>query len=205
MEQPEAPQDGTAGGRGWDRRRTIGAIVGGVVVAGILALLVVGLLNRDLGTSIQSALDEGERPAAPAFALPVLREGDGLGPVGSEVSLEALRGRTVVLNFWASWCAPCEDETPVLNRIAERYRAQGRDVVVVGVDVQDLRENALEFARRTGVAYPLLRDGTDAVMRAYEVPRLPESFVIDPSGRIALHVIGQVVDPAQITTAIDEL
>ncbi len=204
MEEPDAPQ-GPADRQGWDRRRTIAAIVGGVVVAGILTLLIVGLLNRDLGTSIQSALDEGERPDAPGFSLPVLRAGDDLGPEGAEVSLDSLRGRTVVLNFWASWCTPCKDETPILNGIAERYRKQGRDVVVVGVDVQDLRENALEFARSTGVAYPLLRDGTDTAMRAFEVPRLPESFVIDPSGRIALHVIGQVVDPAQITTAIDQL
>ena len=204
MEEPDAPRD-PAGRRGWDRRRTIGAVVGGVVVAGVLALLIVGLVNRDLGTSIQNALDEGKRPDAPGFSLPVLREGDGLGPPGTEVTMDSLRGRIVVLNFWASWCGPCEDETPVLNRVAERYRAAGRDVVVVGIDVQDLRENALDFARRTGVTYPLLRDGTDGSMRAFEVPALPETFVIDPTGRIALHVIGQVVDPAQITTAVDQL
>jgi thiol-disulfide isomerase/thioredoxin len=204
MEEPGAPQD-PAGPRGWDRRRTIAAIVGGVVVAGVLTLLIVGLLNRDLGTSIQSALDEGKRPDAPGFSLPVLRPADDLGPAGTEVSLDSLRGRTVVLNFWASWCAPCEAETPILNAVAARYRSQGRDVVVVGVDVQDLRENALDFARRTGVSYPLLRDGTDNAMRDFEVPALPESFVVDPSGRIALHVIGQVVDPEQITTAVDQL
>jgi cytochrome c biogenesis protein CcmG, thiol:disulfide interchange protein DsbE len=204
MEEPEGPRE-PAARQGWDRRRTIAAIVGGVVVAGVLALLIVGLLNRDLGTSIQSALDEGKRPDAPGFSLPVLRPADDLGPAGTEVSLDSLRGRTVVLNFWASWCAPCEDETPILNTVAERYRNEGRNVIVVGVDVQDLRENALDFARRTRVAYPLLRDGTDDAMRDYEVPRLPESFVIDPSGRIALHVIGQVTDPAQITTAVDQL
>lgn len=204
MEEPEAPQH-PAGGRRWDRRRTVGAIVGGVVVAGILTLLIVGLLNRDLGTSIQSALDQGKRPDAPSFSLPVLRPGDDLGPAGTEVSLDSLRGRIVVLNFWASWCPPCKDETPILNAVAERYRKQGRNVVVVGVDVQDLREKALEFAGSTGVAYPLLRDGTDDAMRAFQVPRLPESFVIDPTGRIALHVIGQVTDAAQITTAVDEL
>jgi thiol-disulfide isomerase/thioredoxin len=204
MEEPEAPLD-PAGGRRWDRRRTVAAIVGGVVVAGIVTLLIVGLLNRDLGTSIQSALDQGKRPDAPSFSLPVLRAGDDLGPPGTEVSLDSLRGRTVVLNFWASWCPPCKDETPILNSVAEHYRRQGRNVVVVGVDVQDLREKALEFASSTGVAYPLLRDGTDDAMRAFQVPRLPESFVIDPTGRIALHVIGQVTDPAQITTAVDEL
>ena len=204
MEEPEAPQD-PAGRRRWDRRRTIGAVVGGVIVAGVVALLIVGLLNRDLGTSIQTALDEGKRPDAPNFSLPVLRGGDDLGPPGTKVSLDSLRGRTVVVNFWASWCPPCKDETPILNAVAERYRRQGRNVVVLGVDVQDLREKALDFARTTGVAYPLLRDGTDGAMRAFQVPRLPESFVVDPSGRIALHVIGQVVDPAQITTAVDQL
>ena len=204
MEQPEAPQD-PAGGRGWDRRRTIGAVVGGVIVAGISPC---SSWASSTGTWARRSRAPWTRASARTrrtSRLPVLRQGDGLGPPGTQVSLDSLRGRTVVVNFWASWCAPCKDETPILNTVAERYRKQGRNVVVLGVDVQDLRENALDFARSTGVAYPLLRDGTDDAMRAFEVPRLPESFVIDPSGRIALHVIGQVVDPAQITTAVDDL
>ena len=59
--------------RGWDRRRTVGAVVGGVIVAAVIAMLVIGLANKDIGTSIQDALDEGERPNAPNATLPVLR------------------------------------------------------------------------------------------------------------------------------------
>ena len=191
--------------RRWDRRRTIGAIVGGVIVAGVIAMLVVGLANKDIGTSIQDALDEGKRPAAPDATLPVLLAADGIGPVGEEVSLESLRGKVVVLNFWASWCQPCELEAPVLDAVAARYRRSPQDVVVLGVDVQDLREEALKFARENGVTYASLRDGEDDVKNAYQVPALPETFVIDQEGRIALKVAGQLTDPAQLTNAIEQL
>jgi cytochrome c biogenesis protein CcmG, thiol:disulfide interchange protein DsbE len=201
----EAPaQDEAAAGGGWDRRRTIGAIVGGVLVAAVIALLVVGFVNRDVGTSIQDALDEGERPDAPSFTAPVLLAGDGIGPVGAEVSLDDLRGRTVVLNFWASWCEPCEREAPILNEVARRYRGSD-DVIVLGLDVQDLSQEALVFAREFRIAYPSLREAGDDAYRDYEITGLPETFVIDPDGRIALKVIGEIEDPAQLTTAIGQL
>jgi cytochrome c biogenesis protein CcmG, thiol:disulfide interchange protein DsbE len=203
----DAPGDeGTAAARGgrWDRRRTIAAVAGGVIVAGVIALLVVGLVNRDVGTSIQDALDEGKRPDAPAFSAPVLIAADGLGPVGSDVSLDDLRGRTVVLNFWASWCEPCEREAPILSQVARRYRGSG-DAVVLGMDVQDLSEKALGFAREFGIAYPSLREAGESAYRDYQLTGVPETFVIDPEGRIALRAVGEVTDPAQLTTAIDQL
>lgn len=188
----------------WDRRRTVGAIVGGAIVLGIVVLLVVGLANKDLGTSIQDALEEGKRPAAPTLTLPVLSAGDGIGPVGSTVSTDALRGRVVVLNFWASWCDPCRLEAPILEEVARRYRADG-EVAVVGVDVQDLREKALGFIADNGLSYPSLRDGEDKAQRTYQVPALPETFVIDQEGRIALKVAGQLTRTEQLTTAIEQL
>ena len=193
-------------GKGWDRRRSIGAIVGGVIVAGVLALLVIGLVNKDIGTSIQDALEEGRRPPAPDATLPVLLAADGIGPVGSDVTLSSLRGKVVVLNFWASWCQPCEAEAPVLEAVAERYRGgPTQEVVVIGVDVQDLREEAIAFARDNRVTIASLRDGTDDVKNDYQVPALPETFVIDPEGRIALKVTGQIRDPAQLTNAIEQV
>jgi cytochrome c biogenesis protein CcmG/thiol:disulfide interchange protein DsbE len=189
----------------WDRRRTIAAVAGGVVVAAVIALLVIGLVHRDVGTSIQDALDEGERPDAPAFAAPVLLAADGIGPVGRDVSLADLSGKTVVLNFWASWCQPCEREAPILNEVAQRYRDQDAAVVVLGLDVQDLSEKALGFARDFGISYPSLRETGDAAYRDYQLTGLPETFVIDPEGRIALKVVGEVTDPVQLTTAIDQL
>ena len=188
----------------WDRRRTVGAVIGGALVLGIVVLLVVGLANKDLGTSIQDALEKGERPDAPTLTLPVLVAGDGVGPVGAQVSTADMRGRIVVLNFWASWCDPCRLEAPILEEVARRYRA-GRQVTVVGVDVQDLREKALAFVRDNGLSYPSLRDGEDDAQRKYQVPALPETFVIDARGRIALHVAGQLTDPLQLTTAIEQL
>lgn len=199
------PQEAPPDERGWDRRRTIGAIVGGVIVAAVIAMLVVGLANKDIGTSIQDALEEGKRPNTPEATLPVLLSADGIGPVGQDVSLSSLRGKIVVLNFWASWCTPCELEAPVLDQVAARYRVSPQEVVVLGVDVQDLREEALDFARANGVTYASLRDGEDDVKNAYQVPALPETFVIDKEGRIALKVAGQLTDPAQVTNAIEQL
>jgi cytochrome c biogenesis protein CcmG/thiol:disulfide interchange protein DsbE len=200
-----APEETPDRGSGrWDRRRTIGAAVGGVLVAGLIALLVVGLVNRDVSTSIQDALDEGDRPDAPALELPVLLPGDGIGPAGARASLEDLRGRVVVLNFWASWCEPCEAEAPVLDEVAARYRGSG-EVLVLGVDVEDLREEALAFAGEFGISYPSLRDGGGGSRRAFEVGGLPETFVVDQEGRIALKLIGQVTRSEQLTTAIDQL
>jgi cytochrome c biogenesis protein CcmG, thiol:disulfide interchange protein DsbE len=202
----DAPPDPTTPpDSGWDRRRTIAAVVGAIVVLGVIGLLVVGLVNKDaIGTSIQDALDAGERPEAPEISLPVLVAADGIGPVDSEVSLSSLRGKTVVLNFWASWCEPCEVEAPVLEEVARRYRGDG-EVVVLGVDVQDLRESALGFVDRNGLTYPTLRDGEDDAKNAFQVPALPETFVIDPEGRIGLKIRGVVQQPDQLTTAIDQI
>jgi cytochrome c biogenesis protein CcmG/thiol:disulfide interchange protein DsbE len=135
----------------------------------------------------------------------VLLAGDGVGPAGSEVSLDDLRGRIVVLNFWASWCEPCEREAPILNEVAQRYRDSDARVVVLGLNVQDLSDEARAFARQFGLAYPSLRQGGDQAYRDYELTGLPETFVIDPRGRIALKLVGEITDAAQITTAVDQL
>jgi cytochrome c biogenesis protein CcmG/thiol:disulfide interchange protein DsbE len=196
---PDAPEPR------WDRRRTAGALVGGAIVIGIVLLLVVGLVNSDeIGSSIQDALAKGERPDAPALSLPVLAAADGIGPRGATVSTDDLRGRVLVVNFWASWCRPCELEAPILERVARRYR-RGGGVLVVGVDVQDLREKALGFVTRNGLSYPSLRDGGDSAQRSYQVAAMPETFVVDPRGRIALKIPGQVTRPEQLTNAIDQL
>jgi cytochrome c biogenesis protein CcmG/thiol:disulfide interchange protein DsbE len=205
-EEPPLPplEEGGKETSRWDRRRTIGAIVGGALVLGVVVLLVVGLANKDLGTSIQDALKEGRRPVAPTMTLPVLTAADGIGPVGSDVSTADLKGRIVVLNFWASWCDPCELEAPVLEAVAARYRSS-KDVLVLGVNVQDLREKARAFVERNGLTYPSLRDGTDGAQHTFEVPALPETFVIDEKGLVALKVAGQLTKTAQLTNAIEQL
>jgi cytochrome c biogenesis protein CcmG/thiol:disulfide interchange protein DsbE len=204
-ERPVPESDQNAEPREGGRRRMIVIIASAVAVLAVVALLIVGLMNQGVDSTIQDALAEGERPEAPALQLPVLTAGDGVGPEGAEFDLEDLRGSVVVLNFWASWCPPCEAEAPLLEGVARGYRSRGDDVVVLGVDVEDLPDSAREFIERHSISYPNVRDKSDDVKLRYEVGQLPETFVIDQDGRIAVKHIGQLTSPAQLTTPIEQL
>ncbi len=180
-------------------------MAGAVAVTAVIALLAVGLLNKGVGTSIRDALEAGERPPAPALTLPVLVAGDGIGPVGERVALDDLRGRTVIVNIWAAWCGPCEQEAPVLDEIARHYRERGDDVLVLGVDVRDLSEDALAFWDEYELSYPTLRDRSDEAAGAFEIAGVPETYVIDPRGRIAYRQIGEVRSVDHMVRLVDEI
>lgn len=169
--------------RGWDRRQKVTALVATVCVGAIGALLVVGLLNQGVNTSINAELAAGRRPMAPSFALPVLTGAPGLPAPGDRVTLAQLRGHPVVLNIWASWCIPCAGEAPVLQSLWDHYRHEG--VYVLGVDVNDLQGDAQSFHQRYGLTYPTIRDGSGEIMAAYGSTGVPENFIIDRQGRIA--------------------
>jgi cytochrome c biogenesis protein CcmG/thiol:disulfide interchange protein DsbE len=188
---------------GGDRRRLIGLIVGAVATALVVVLLVVGLMNRGQSTTIDDALAAGSRPPAPDITLPVLVSGPGLPPVGQDASLSDLRGKVVLLNLWASWCGPCKDEAPVLERIWNRYKDRG--VVVLGIDIQDLTADALAFIEEYGLTYPSLRDGSDDSKTSLEATGVPETYLIDRKGRIALHLAGPVSSTTQLSAPIDQV
>jgi len=124
---------------------------------------------------------------APAFSLPRL---DGKG----NVSLASLRGKTVVLNFFASWCEPCKREAPDLESLWRRYRAKG--LVVLGVDSGDARGDARRFLGAHGVTYPIVFDPSEKLAQGpYSLPGLPVTYVINPAGRIVgERVVGPVSD-----------
>jgi cytochrome c biogenesis protein CcmG/thiol:disulfide interchange protein DsbE len=189
--------------RSWDRRRTLGAVLGAAIVLGVVLLLVVGLTNKGVSASIDHALEAGRRPPAPDFELPVLVAGGGVGPRDARVELESLRGRPVVLNFWASWCDPCAEEAPLLETLWRRYRARG--VLMLGLNTQDLADDALGFVREYATTYPTVRDGGDRVRNRYGLTGLPETFVIDAQGRVALHIAGAVTRPEQLTVPLEDL
>jgi thiol-disulfide isomerase/thioredoxin len=114
---------------------------------------------------------------------------------GSELRLSQYRGKVVVLNFWASWCAPCRAESPSLAQLSSTYAAKG--VQFIGINIKDPgRTNAEAFDRNLGITYPSLYDPAGEVLLAFRetVPPsgIPSTLVIDRTGHIAGRVIGQV-------------
>jgi cytochrome c biogenesis protein CcmG, thiol:disulfide interchange protein DsbE len=144
-----------------------------VAVVGLLGLLVWSVVRSDGGAAADLAA--GRNPIAPGFTL------ERLGADGT-LSMSDLRGKAVIVNFWASWCLPCKDEAPFLQRTYERYRKQG--LVVLGVDVEDLRRDARRFIRRYGITYPNVRDGRKETIGKWGVTGYPETFFVDRQGRL---------------------
>jgi cytochrome c biogenesis protein CcmG, thiol:disulfide interchange protein DsbE len=116
-------------------------------------------------------------------------------------ALEDVRGRPVLLNFWASWCAPCVEEAPVLRRAHDLY---GDEVSFVGVDVKDAQTDARAFARRHGLDYTHVRD-TGAIYADYGLTGQPESFLIDSDGVVVEHVTGPFADAQDLFSRLDVL
>lgn len=153
------------------------------VAAALVALLVYGVASQGTDTSIDDAVERGERPSAPQATLPVLGA-DGSG------SLSDYRGRVVILNFWASWCPPCVDELPLLERTQRRIKRRG--ATVLGVNYQDLPEDATVFVDRFDLSFPNLRDRDGEYAEKYATVGFPETFVVDRAGRIAARRRGPV-------------
>lgn len=154
------------------------------VVALLIGLLAWQVVRTDQGKAIAGKVDEGQKPQAPVFELEQL---DG----AKTVSLADYRGKAVVLNFWASWCAPCKDEAPELESVWQRWR--DKDVVIVGVDLQDFGTDAQRFVDRYDLSYPVLRDTQNWTWGRYGLSGLPETYFVDRQGRlVGEHVEGPV-------------
>jgi cytochrome c biogenesis protein CcmG/thiol:disulfide interchange protein DsbE len=150
--------------------------VSGRALAAFLGVLaVIGLLGFGLISKGEAKIEVGD--PAPDVPLPRL-DGDGTGRIADN------RGKWVLVNFWASWCDPCRTESPVLQRYHERH--SGPRFTLLGIDTQDLSGDALDFIEEFKLTYPMLRDAEGERADAFGMTGVPESFLVNPRGRLAL-------------------
>ncbi len=162
-ERPEAAGPRTLAPKVRRRLRLLAFVV---VPALFMAVLAVGLIRTNAPKVRQGQL-------APDFSLPMVG--------GGTLSSGDLKGSPVVVNFWASWCDPCNQEAPDLQATWQQYRSKG--VRVVGVDYEDQQPDAMAFVARHGVSYPSVIDHGGQLATAFGVRGVPETFFIDAQYR----------------------
>ena len=161
-------------------RRTAGLARRHKVITAVTALFIAAIIGVSLATSGSPGPNY---PPAASFSLPVL------GDTGKQLSLSQYQGKPVIVNFFASWCEPCQTETPLL---ASWYTQQQGKVALVGLDENDTTANAQKFLAAKGVSYPVGFDPTTVAASAYGVAALPQTFFLNAQHRIVEHLYGAV-------------
>lgn len=148
-----------------------------IAAALLVGLLAYGLTTTGTDTTLDSAMAKGERANPPTqTSLPVLG-GNGVG------SLADYKGKVVLVNVWASWCPPCIDELPLIQKTHKMMSARGG--TVLGIDVRENTGAGLEAVEKFGLTYPNLRDRDGSYVREWGQTGYPENYVIDRKGKVA--------------------
>jgi cytochrome c biogenesis protein CcmG/thiol:disulfide interchange protein DsbE len=171
------------------RTPLLGRILAWGFLLGLLALVGAQLLESQRGV-----LTRGE--PAPEFELTTFD--------GATIGSNEMAGKVVLVNFWASWCKPCEQEAEALQVAWESYEERG-DVLFLGVDYVDTENEALAYLERWDVTYPNGPDIESRIYRAFRTRGVPETFVINKLGEVAFIKIGPFLTLEEITTVVDRL
>ena len=158
--------------------KLVSTVVFAVLVLAFFALMAFGLANRSPATGRSGETRVGK--PAPQFSMPLLG--------GGEFRSQDHRGSPMIINFWASWCPPCRQESPGFERVWQRYREQG--IQLVGVDIQDTEEDALGYVREFGLSFPNGRDIDGKITVEYGVIGLPVTFFISADGVVEGRWVG---------------
>lgn len=164
-----------------------------IVIVLVSVGLFIALLMQNTGMVVKPKLDlSSNRPLAPDFTLDALH--------GQPVTLSAQRPKVVILNFWATWCPPCREEIPSMNRLYEMMRDKGVEIIAVNIEA-DGPVTVPKFIQEHPIAFPVLFDVSGQVHTMYGVAKYPETFIIDQDGVVVNKVVGgtdwsdrQVVD-----------
>ena len=151
----------------------------------LVGLLIYGVSAQSASRTLDNEVALGQYPAAPEATQPLpMLEGNG------HSSLASFRGKVVVLNFWASWCEPCQEEAPLLQGSQSQLEQHGG--TVLGVTYLDASPDSLSFVHRYHLTYPNLRDDNGSFAHSYGTDQLPESFLINRQGRILAISRGEI-------------
>jgi cytochrome c biogenesis protein CcmG/thiol:disulfide interchange protein DsbE len=166
------------------------ALVVGLLIVALIGLMIWGIGKRAAGTT--GDMPVATRPA-PTFSVPLFD--------GGQFDLAATRGKPVLVNFWASWCIPCEEEAATLEKLSREYKDR---VVFIGVNVQDTDPLARGFLKKFGVTYPNGRDVSGSISVEYGMSGVPESYFVDRSGQLVRKWQGPL-DEARLRQFLDDL
>lgn len=185
---------------------------GGVVAVGIAIFVLARVFSAPTAPAPAAPGAESAAPEAPGDSVPPIAAGE-MAPnftltslSGKEITLEKLRGKVVVLNLWATWCAPCRLEMPSMETLYEEFKGNKNFVLLAASQDTSDRATVESFVKKNGYHFTVLLDPKNILTTAYGATGVPETFVIAPDGRIVAHHLGAFDwSRPDVKEALDEL